>query len=90
MSDYPEEVRQSCFDLLVTSLISDIINNPETDMNEETRAQVLDEIFNVLEEHLDEEGIEHLNEAFDKFEHEYKIQETTDNIISSFEWNKNK
>lgn len=91
MSDDYSRARQACFDILVASIISNVVEEDEDlCVNQEEKAVVVDEIFNVLEEHLDEEGIDYLNTALEKFEVEYNLQITTEEIIQSLDWNKNK
>ena len=82
------ETDQSCFDILISSLIDGVMHDNDLDLDEDGRAFVIDEILNVLEDHLDEEGFNMLNEAYEKFEVEYELQLKTEDIINSLEWHK--
>jgi len=88
--EYNEEDRQDCFNLIVASFISSIWADDSTIENDEDKPELVDQILTILEEHLDEKGLEYLTNAFLKFEKEYFIQAQTHEIISSFEWNKEK
>jgi len=87
---YTKEEKQNCFDLIVASFISNILSDDFIIEKDEDRSELIGQILDVLEEHLDEEGNQYLSDSFLKFEKEYAIQIQTQEIIQSFEWNKNK
>lgn len=82
-----EEAEQSCFDILISSLVDGVMHDEEMKLKDEERAYIIDEVLNILEDHLDEEGLDMLNFAFEKFETEYDLQLKTDEIIQSMPWN---
>ncbi len=84
-----KEVKQNCFDLLIASFISNILESDSEIVDSEDKGEIVDQIMDVLSLHLDEDGQEMLENAFLKFEKEYAIQVQTQEIIQSFEWNKN-
>jgi hypothetical protein len=89
--EYTEnETEQSCFDIVVSSLVEGVMHDEEMELDENDKSYIIDEILNVLEDHLDEEGLDMLNEAFEKFQTEYELQVKTEDIINSFEWNQDK
>lgn len=83
------EAEQSCFDILISSLVDGVMHDEDMELGENDKAYIIDEVLNVLEDHLDEEGLDMLNLAFEKFETEYDIQVKTEDIINSLEWHKN-
>ncbi len=89
-SEYTDDEKQDCFNLVVASFISSILADDSVIENDEDKSELVNQILNILDEHLDEEGSEYLTNAFLKFEKEYAIQVHTHEIISNLEWNKNK
>ncbi len=79
---------QASFDLIIASIIDGIYQDEIMDLDDEDRIDLLDGTLNVLEDHLDEEGQDMLDDAFERFSREYNIVIETEDIISSFEWNK--
>lgn len=89
-SEYTNEEKQDCFNLVIASFISSILADDSVIENDEDKSELVNQILNILDEHLDEEGSEYLTNAFLKFEKEYTIQVHTNEIISNLEWNKDK
>ena len=89
-SEYTDNEKQDCFNLVTASFISSILADDSVIENDEDKSELINQILNILDEHLDEEGSEYLTNAFLKFEKEYTIQVHTHEIISNLEWNKNK
>lgn len=83
------EAEQSCFDIFVSTLVDGVMHDKDMELDEEDRAYIIDEVLNVLEDHLDEEGLDMLNAAFEKFENEYNIALKAEDIINSLDWHKN-
>lgn len=83
------EQEQACFDILVSSLVDSVMNDEEIEFDGDDKVFIVDEILNVLNDHLDEEGLDMLNFAIEKFENEYELQIKVDDIIKSFDWHKN-
>jgi len=79
---------QASFDLIIASIIDGIYQDEIMDLDDEDRIDLLDGTLNALEDHLDEEGQDMLDDAFERFSREYNIVIETEDIISSFEWNK--
>ena len=79
---------QASFDLIIASIIDGIYQDEIMDLDDEDRIDLLDGTLSVLEDHLDEEGQDMLDDAFERFSREYNIVIETEDIISSFEWNK--
>ena len=82
-----ESAEQPCFDIVVSSLVDGVMY--DADMDEEDRSYIVDEVLNVLEDHLDEEGLEMLTAALNRFEDEYDLAAKTEDIINSLDWHKN-
>lgn len=89
-SEYTDEEKQDCFNLVIASFISSILADDSVIEDDDDKSELVNQILNILDEHLDEEGSEYLTNAFLKFEKEYTIQVHTNEIISNLEWNKNK
>lgn len=83
-----ENVEQSCFDLLIACFVSGIINDEEFEPDEMNRAYMVDEVMAVLGDHLDEEGIEMMQTAFEKLQFQYDVQLKAEEIISGLDWKK--
>jgi len=88
--EYTDEEKQDCFNLVVASFISSILADDSVIENDEDKSELVNQILNILDEHLDEDGSNYLTNAFLKFEKEYTIQVHTSEIISNLEWNKDK
>lgn len=89
-NEYTDEEKQDCFNLVIASFISSILADDSVIEDDDDKSELVNQILNILDEHLDEEGSEYLTNAFLKFEKEYTIQVHTNEIISNLEWNKNK
>jgi len=88
--EYTDEEKQDCFNLVITSFVSYILADDSVIEDDNDKSELVNQILNILDEHLDKEGSEYLTKAFLKFEKEYTTQVHTHEIISSLEWNKDK
>jgi len=88
----PDSTKQACFDLLVASFITNVLEkeDDEDDPEGDKKTEVIDKILDVLDSHLNEEGQLYLENAFIKFEKQYNIEFQTQEIIMNLEWNKDR
>jgi AmiR/NasT family two-component response regulator len=87
MSKYPKDVKQSCFDIIAASIIFAMEEDNEEYSDLEITAMT-GEIFNVLKQHLDEEGLNHINVAISHYNKQLDLEQETRKIIKSLNWNK--
>ena len=78
---------------MISSLADGVMHDEQLEMDGQLETDglaqtfIIDEVLNCLEDHLDEEGLEMMNIAFEKYEKEYSLQVQTEDIINSLEWN---
>jgi len=79
---------RAAFGIFISTLIEGIYNDDVMGLEDDEREDLLYGVIDIIEEHLDEEGVELLEEAFETFTDEYNRAIEVENIISNLDWNK--
>jgi hypothetical protein len=84
--DFSPEMKQHYYDLLIATFLTSMLDEDDG-LEEDDKMELVDKIVFSLKDHLDDEGVEYLKNAFNSFEREYYLQVETEDIISNLPWN---